>query len=141
MTWLTVTQNLYQRWRRICRNHNPVLSSFMTYHRVCSNLTRVTRRVPYVEQELLTHQEYLSSPPVISGVRVARSLVFCVMFCRSFFCPVLTTVLSDFSIYEIWLPLLYLQTFLSYIHAQLGNKTKVPGQMCSNTPLYKYGYN
>jgi hypothetical protein len=25
------------------------------------------------------------SPPVVSGVRVTRSLVFCVMFCRSLF--------------------------------------------------------
>jgi hypothetical protein len=29
--------------------------------------------------------EYLSSPPVFSGVRVTRSLVLCVMFCRSLF--------------------------------------------------------
>ena len=36
-----------------------------------------------VAQELLTHPEYLSSPPIISGVRVARALVFCIIFCRS----------------------------------------------------------
>jgi hypothetical protein len=30
-------------------------------------------------------KSHLSSPPVFSGVRVARSLVFCVMFCRSSF--------------------------------------------------------
>ena len=39
----------------------------------------------HIEQELLTVSEHLSSPPVIRGVRVARSLVFCVMFCRSLF--------------------------------------------------------
>ena len=33
----------------------------------------VLRRVPLVEQELLTLVEHLSSPPVISGVRVTRS--------------------------------------------------------------------
>jgi len=38
--------------------------------------TRVTRRVPLVDQELLTLSEYLSSPPGFGGVRVARSLVF-----------------------------------------------------------------
>ena len=39
-------------------------------------VTRVTRRVSLVEQEL---------PPVFSGVHVTRSLVFCVVFCRSLF--------------------------------------------------------
>ena len=41
-------------------------------------LTRLTRRVPQVEQELLTLPEHLSSPPVFSGVCVTRSLVLCV---------------------------------------------------------------
>jgi len=40
-------------------------------------VTRVTRRVPYVEQELLTLPEHLSSLPAFRGVLVARSLVFC----------------------------------------------------------------
>jgi hypothetical protein len=40
-------------------------------------VTRVTRWMPLVE--------YLSSPTVFSGVRVTRSLVFCVIFCRSLF--------------------------------------------------------
>jgi hypothetical protein len=35
-----------------------------------------------VEQELLTLPEHLSSPPVCSRVRVARSLVFCLSFCH-----------------------------------------------------------
>jgi len=39
----------------------------------------------HVEQELLTFLEHLSSHPVFSGVRVARSLVFCVVFCTSLF--------------------------------------------------------
>ena len=37
-------------------------------------VTRVTRRVPPVEQELLTHPEHMSSSLVFSGVRVSRSL-------------------------------------------------------------------
>ena len=48
-------------------------------------VTRLTRWVPLVEQELLTLLEHLSSPLVFSGVRVTRSLVLCVMFCRSLF--------------------------------------------------------
>ena len=41
-------------------------------------VTRLTRQVPLVEQELLTLPEHLSSPPAFSGVRVTRSLVLCV---------------------------------------------------------------
>jgi hypothetical protein len=43
------------------------------------------RRMPLVEQELLTLPEHLSSSPVLSGVRVSRTLVFCLMFCLSLF--------------------------------------------------------
>jgi len=52
-----------------------------------SLVTRLTRRMPLVEHELLTLPENISSPPVISGVRVIRSLVLCVCFvdrCLSF---------------------------------------------------------
>ena len=51
-------------------------------------LTSFTRRVPLMEQELLTLPEHLSSPPVFSWVRVERSLVLCVCFvdrCLYFF--------------------------------------------------------
>ena len=42
-------------------------------------VARVTRRVEHVEQELITRA------PGFSGVRVAQSLVFCVMLCRKLF--------------------------------------------------------
>jgi hypothetical protein len=45
-------------------------------------------RFPYsqrVKQELLTFPEQLRSPPVAREVRVARSIVRCVVFCRSLF--------------------------------------------------------
>jgi len=48
-------------------------------------ITRLTRRVPLVEQELLTLPDHPSSSPVFNGVRVTRSLVLCVWFCRSLF--------------------------------------------------------
>jgi len=35
----------------------------------------------------------LGSPPGFSGVRAARSLMFCVVFCRLFFVPFLAIVL------------------------------------------------
>jgi hypothetical protein len=36
-----------------------------------------------MEKELLALPEHQSSPPMFSGVRVARSLIFCVVLCRS----------------------------------------------------------
>jgi hypothetical protein len=56
-------------------------TDILTY---ASKLT-VTWRFSVVKQELLTLPEHMNSPPVFSGVRVARSLVFCVVFCRSLF--------------------------------------------------------
>ena len=38
-----------------------------------------------MEEELPTLPQHTSSSPDFSGVRVTRSLVFCVMFCRSLF--------------------------------------------------------
>ena len=49
----------------------------------CSCRLTVTRQVSHLEHELLTLQEHPSSPPVLSGVRVAQSVVFC----RSLFVP------------------------------------------------------
>ena len=49
--------------------------------------TRLRRRVPLVEQELLTLPEHPSSSPIFSGVRVTRSLFLYVCFvdrCLSF---------------------------------------------------------
>ena len=55
-------------------------------------VTRITRRVLLLDQELITLPEHLSSAPVYRGVRVTRSLVLyvcfvdlCLSFCN-FFC-------------------------------------------------------
>jgi len=67
MTWLTVIEYLSPKWQQIslvCRNHNPVLSSFMT---CIQFVTRVTWLVPCVEQELLTLSKHLSSLRVLVG--------------------------------------------------------------------------
>ena len=82
-------------------------------------VTRSTRRVPLVERELYTLPEHQSSPPVLSGVRVTRSLVLCVCFvdrCLSF-CTFSFghCVVCSSSIYGFWLPLWNLQTLLKYI--------------------------
>ena len=100
-----------------------LISSFMTDHRVCnqSNTTGVS--------ELVTLPKHTNSPPEFSGVRIARSLVFCVVFSRSLFVLVSFVfwplyclsffhlsfdhcIVCPFSIYGFWLSLWYLQTFL-----------------------------
>jgi len=66
--------------------------SFPHSQLITSFVTRLTRRVSLVQQELLTLPEHLSSSPVFSGVRVTRSLVLyvcfvdrCLSFCTFFF--------------------------------------------------------
>jgi hypothetical protein len=50
--------------------------------------TRITRLFSHVEQGLLNLPVHLSSTPVFSGGRVAQSLIFCEMCCRSLLvCP------------------------------------------------------
>jgi len=58
-----------------------------------------------VEQEPLALPGHMSSLPVFSGVRVARSLVFCVMFCRSSFVLFLLTIVSFFDLRLLITPL------------------------------------
>ena len=107
---------LCHKWPRICstcRKHFQVLSSFMTYH---GSVTRLTRQVSLVKQELLTLPEHLSSPPVFNGVRVTQSLVLYVCFVDRYlsFCTFSFghCVVCSFSKYRFWLPLWYLQTLL-----------------------------
>jgi len=80
MTWLNVVECLCHKWSRICsvwRNHNSVLSLFKTCHWICNKSKTMD-----VFRRTWVH------PPFFSGVRVARSLVFCVVFvdyCLSFY--------------------------------------------------------
>ena len=119
MTWLTVMEYLCHKWPRICSTckHFPVFFSFMTDHRV---VTRLTRWVSLVEQELLILLEHLSSSPplpVFNGVRVTRSLVFFVCFvdrCLSFCTFSFGHCVVCSSIYGLWLALWYLQTLFTW---------------------------
>jgi len=93
-----------------------IIAQFIHSCLITGFVTRLTRWLPLVEQELLTLPEHLSSPPIFSGVRVTRSLVLCVYFvdrCLSF-CPFSFghCVVCSSSIYGFWLPLWYLQTLL-----------------------------
>jgi hypothetical protein len=94
--------------------------SFLHSRRITGFATRLTRRVPLVEQELPTLPEHMSTPPVFSGVRVTRSLVLYVCFvnCCLSFCTFSfdNCVVCSSSIYGFWLPLWYLQTLLVDAH-------------------------
>ena len=84
-TLLTVTEYLCLIWPLICslcRNHNPMFSSFLTYHWICNknNMRGATSGTGTADP---------SEPPrftsCFSGTRVAQSSDFCVVFCRSLF--------------------------------------------------------
>jgi hypothetical protein len=118
MTWLTAMEYLCHKWPRICSTCHKHSPSFPHSRLITGCVTRLTRRVPLVEQELLTLPEHLNSPPVFSGVRVTRSLVLyecfvdrCLSFCTFSFghCVVYSS-----SIYGFWLPLWYLQALLIF---------------------------
>ena len=98
MTWLTITEYLCHKWPltcSVCPNRNPGLFSFMTYHRFCNKSKNV-------DQELLTLL-------TIGGVRIARSLDFFVVFCRSLFVHSSVFFRSWYSFF--WLPFSYLNCF------------------------------
>jgi hypothetical protein len=104
--WLgyrTVTKHLCHKWPRICSIVNT-FRSFPHSWLITGFVTRVTRRVPLVEQELIPHPQHLSSPLVFSGVRVTRSLVFCDKFCGSLFLifllAIVLSVLLRFTSYD-----------------------------------------
>ena len=80
-------------------------------------VTRQTRMVSPVEQELPTLPEHLRSPLDITWVRVTRSFLLyvcfvyrCLSLCTFSFCH---CVVCSSSMYGLWLPLWYLQTLLA----------------------------
>ena len=91
------------------------IGSFLHSWLIIEFVIRVTRRVLHVEQELPTLPEHLSSPPVLSGIRNARSLVFRVMFCKPLFVcffVFLSLYCQSCSVYCFWWALKYLRRFL-----------------------------
>jgi hypothetical protein len=83
MTRLAVTEYLCYN------NHGYVpfivftIRSFPHSCFIAGFVTRVTRQEFQVDQELLTLPKHLISSPVFNGDGVARSFVFCVLFCLS----------------------------------------------------------
>jgi hypothetical protein len=85
----------------------------------------LTRRVSLVEQELLTLPVHMSSPPVVSGVHVTRSLALCLFVCFVdrclFFCPFSFghCVVCLSSINGFWLPLWWCQQWLRELSSRV----------------------
>ena len=78
MTWLTVMEYLCHK----C----PLVNISRSFPHITWCITRSTRRVPLVEQELRTHPRHLSSPSDFSGGGSCYSVFsFMGMFCRSLF--------------------------------------------------------
>jgi hypothetical protein len=96
-----------------CRKCFPVLSSFMTYHMI-GFVNRLTRRMPLVEQDLLTLPEHLSSSPVFSVIRITRSLVLCV--CSFGHCVVCSSVFWSLCCLFFCLLAIVLSVLLSFGH-------------------------
>ena len=82
----------------------------------CSFRLTVTRHVSLVEQELITLPRNLNSISISSGFvlfnlwpSVQCSIDYCLSFCPFSFG---NSIVCPYSIFDIWIPLLYLQTFL-----------------------------
>ena len=80
--------------------------TWFPYQMMFVSLT-VTRRMPHVKHDWTANPSGIHEfTPIFSGLRVAWSLIFCVMFCRSCFA---LWPLCCLSICGVW----YLQTFFS----------------------------
>ena len=113
-------------------------------------VTRLTRRVSLVEQELFTLPKHLSSPPICSGVRVTRSLIVYACFVDRYlsFCTFSLghCFVCSSLIYGFWLLLWHLQTpvySLWYVDFLLQKTFILIGQKLHNLvevrlPIYQW---
>jgi hypothetical protein len=82
----------------------------MTYHSVCNKSSTIFTTCGAAPADPSGAPKFI---PGFSEIRVARSSVFCVMFCRSLFVYPSTITVSDYPFvifydYGLWLPLCYL---------------------------------
>jgi len=119
----------------VCRNHDPVLSSFMTYHWVWyqSNTTGATRG---------TGTAYPFGTPEFIPVSVGLVLVFLVMFCRSFFClfwgVTALSVLFRFTAF-FYYPFVILKHFLNVVTHRTNNIINTAGTTSGAGTAYPSG--
>ena len=104
MTCLPVLEYLCHKWPRTSVPCVEItIPSFPISWLISSFVTRVSRQVLLVKQELVTFPEHLSSSPVFCGVVVVHSLVFWVVFCRSLFSPVNTIFMTYMYIHLLYM--------------------------------------
>jgi hypothetical protein len=118
MTCLTMMEYLCHKWPPICSTCRSFPHSWL----INGFVTRLSRRVPLVSGAETAYPSAAPEvTPVISGVRVTRSLVLCV--CSVYRCLSLFPfyfghcVFYSSSMYGFWLPLWYLQTLFAYLIA------------------------
>ena len=78
MIWSTVVEYLCHKWSLIRSTCSKRSRSIPHSWLITGFVTRLTRRVPLVEQELPTLPEHPSSSRVFSGICGTRSLIWCV---------------------------------------------------------------
>jgi hypothetical protein len=90
-----------------CSHQQPCKGTKRFIEKTCIK-TSSSRRVPLVEQELLTFRSTWAH---------LRCLVwFCVVLCRSLFVLFLLAIMLSVLFYGFWLPLGYLLNFISILH-------------------------
>ena len=112
-------------------------------------VTRVTRRVVLMDQELLSHPKHPRWPPVFSGVCVARSLVFMCCFVDRWlslvlflFAIVLFVLLRftgfgyTFSIFKLVLCFVLDDSFFHSLFLLYHSKRTPSFFQCNHLPLY-----
>jgi hypothetical protein len=111
MNWLTVTEYMCHKLLWICfvsRNHNPIISLFVTYHCVCNN-GNTTDAI--CEAGTAYHSRAHEFTPLVGSccsIFIFLYNVLCVIVCHFSFCHCIVCP----SIRGFWLPLWYLQNFL-----------------------------
>ena len=93
-------------------------------HLICFVIAWAKRRVPHVEQDLLTLPEHMRSPPVYVGVSVALVIsiiccVLCTIICLFVFFFFSHFIVSLFSIYEFDCPAVLFSPLFFYILQRL----------------------
>ena len=101
-------------WLHICKQNFAQLSrhTCITLEEAGSSVSIIIIFRYIVMYQLVAQCRWFS--PVFIGVRVARSLVFCLEFCKSLFCSFSFAhcVVCPSSISGVWLPFCHLQTLL-----------------------------
>ena len=82
-----MTRKLIRLQLYVCITLQILYLSFPYFWLVIVFVTIVTKRVPQMEQKLSTLSEHMSSLSIFRGIRVAKSLVFCVIFYISLIVP------------------------------------------------------